>query len=293
MIQIPKDILLQCTSVKVKNIEMYGISFRNNPAYKDSDVLQTSHCLEVTLTGKAEVRQGEIIQHLEPEVIQFRKRGTYRITCSEDYTSLMFFLENEFIEDFLKQHIVNYSSQSGRLFEGYDRDSFPPDLPPFLFRSNELIRGSIFQAMHSINVPGTFSSCLVKISAHQLLLQLLSMDRTHAYVNFLKYLISHRKTDLAYFMETNFRQQMSLKEMARLTGRSESGFKKDFNALFHDSPFRWLLNRRLDYARNLIRHSGTSVSDAAFQSGFENLSHFSRSYKNKFGHAPAQEKNER
>ncbi len=92
--------------------------------------------------------------------------------------------------------------------------------------------------------------------------------------------------DLGQFPEENFHSNLGLDEFARLCGRSLSAFKRDFEELYNTTPGRWLLNRRLQHARLLIGSSSLSVSEIAFECGFENNSHFSRAFKEHFGAAP-------
>jgi transcriptional regulator GlxA family with amidase domain len=122
--------------------------------------------------------------------------------------------------------------------------------------------------------------------AHQILLQILAGDKERSFVAFLKYVSEERKLDLAYFMETNFNRQLSLKDMARLTGRSVSAFKKEFTHRFNTTPVKWQINRRLEYADYQLKNSCDPVSTIAYTSGFENISHFSKIYKEKFGASP-------
>jgi transcriptional regulator GlxA family with amidase domain len=48
------------------------------------------------------------------------------------------------------------------------------------------------------------------------------------------------------------------------------------------------MQKRLDYASVLIGTSSKSIIDIAFESGFENNTHFSRVFKEKFGTSPLQ-----
>lgn len=88
-------------------------------------------------------------------------------------------------------------------------------------------------------------------------------------------------------MEENFCFNLKLEDYARLCTRSLSAFKRDFIEIYQTTPGKWLLERRLMHARHLLTNKARSVADAAFESGFESPSHFSRAFKQKFGHTPA------
>ncbi len=99
--------------------------------------------------------------------------------------------------------------------------------------------------------------------------------------------VDSKKIDLEDFMERNFRSDLSMTEFARAAGRSLSTFKRDFKQFSTLSPERWLTNRRLLAAHDLLRR-GRRVSDVCFDVGFKNVSHFSAIFKRKFGQTPGQ-----
>lgn len=97
------------------------------------------------------------------------------------------------------------------------------------------------------------------------------------------------KIDLMDFMENNYTKDLSMAEMAYYTGRSLSTFKRDFKKYSDLTPEKWLIRRRLSAARELIRNGRRRVSQACFDVGFRNLSHFSKIYKETFGLTPTAE----
>ncbi|WP_426667926.1 helix-turn-helix domain-containing protein [Mucilaginibacter sp. McL0603] len=95
------------------------------------------------------------------------------------------------------------------------------------------------------------------------------------------------KIDLEAFMNKNFHFNVQLKRFAYLTGRSLATFKRDFERIFHISPSRWLLKRRLQEAHYLIKEKGQPPSEVYLELGFEDLSHFSFAFKKTYGIAPS------
>ena len=88
-------------------------------------------------------------------------------------------------------------------------------------------------------------------------------------------------------MHKNFHFNVSLKRFAYLTGRSLATFKRDFEKIFHLSPSRWLLQRRLQEAHYRIREKGAKPSEVYLDLGFEDLSHFSFAFRKKYGIPPS------
>jgi AraC-like DNA-binding protein len=96
-----------------------------------------------------------------------------------------------------------------------------------------------------------------------------------------------RPVALQRIMTDNYRYNLKLEQFARLSNRSLSSFKRDFQDIFHTTPGKWLLEKRLLHAMNLLSNMNKTISETAFESGFETPSHFSRSFKQRFGVAPS------
>ncbi len=69
---------------------------------------------------------------------------------------------------------------------------------------------------------------------------------------------------------------VSLHDLAYLSGRSLS-------ALYNTSPIKWIRNRRLDKVKELLTNTSLSVTDVCYSTGFENVTHFSRVFKDRVG----------
>jgi AraC-like DNA-binding protein len=94
------------------------------------------------------------------------------------------------------------------------------------------------------------------------------------------------KLDLEGFMNGHFRYNVPLEKFAFLTGRSLSGFKRDFARLFSITPSRWLTKKRLHEAKYLLENCQLRPSEIYLEIGFTNMSHFSYAYKKEFGMSP-------
>ncbi len=88
-------------------------------------------------------------------------------------------------------------------------------------------------------------------------------------------------------MEDNFCFNLKMEDYAKLCYRSLSAYKRDFVQVYNTTPGKWLMEKRLQHAKHLLTIGGRSVSDAAFESGFENSSHFSRAFSKQFGTPPS------
>lgn len=91
-------------------------------------------------------------------------------------------------------------------------------------------------------------------------------------------------------MSENFLYNLKIEEFAKLCGRSLSAFKRDFKSTFKTTPSRWIISKRLEYAKTLLLESDLNVNQICYESGFKNNSHFIQSFKEKFKLTPNQYK---
>ena len=130
---------------------------------------------------------------------------------------------------------------------------------------------------------------LVDLKLRELLLNIAGEPRNAAFVASFQAMMRSRGMDrMRRIMEDNYCYNLSLEAYGRMCGRSLSAFKRDFQQLFKAPPGRWLREQRLRRAKLLLSAGDLQVSEVAFQCGFENLSHFSKAFKEEFGHSPTE-----
>ncbi|MDQ0465875.1 AraC-like DNA-binding protein [Caulobacter ginsengisoli] len=87
------------------------------------------------------------------------------------------------------------------------------------------------------------------------------------------------------YIEANLENSLSLEDLERVTGHDRWRLSRDFRAMFGASPYRYLILRRLDRARDMLL-AGVSGAQAAHGCGFSDQSHFCRQFKKAFGLTP-------
>ena len=85
----------------------------------------------------------------------------------------------------------------------------------------------------------------------------------------------------------DFANTHSLGELAALVGLSRFQLVRRFRACYGLPPHAWLLSRRAERARALIRQ-GTPLAAAALRSGFADQSHMTRTFSRFYGYSPGQ-----
>jgi transcriptional regulator GlxA family with amidase domain len=129
------------------------------------------------------------------------------------------------------------------------------------------------------------SDGLVRLKLLELLFDV--SDANDQFLLQLLQLKSKARKDIAEVVEENITNPVSLSDLAYLSGRSLSTFKREFQTMYNTSPLQWIRNRRLDKAEELLTHSNLSVTDNSIKIGFENAAHFSKVFKGRFGLPPS------
>ncbi|GHU96034.1 hypothetical protein FACS1894156_6560 [Bacteroidia bacterium] len=146
---------------------------------------------------------------------------------------------------------------------------------------NHFLRAYFDSLLPYLGQPEKMSSTMAQLKTAEAIALLLEADSTME--TFLFDWNEPHKIDLEKFINQNFMFNIPMPEFARLSGRSISTFKRDFTKIFADTPENWLRNRRLDEAKRLITHENKKPSEIYYNIGFNNFSHFSTAYKEKFG----------
>ena len=179
-------------------------------------------------------------------------------------------------EDLLRKIVLEEKFEADRKYIG------PPNV---LIPSNEFLQG-YFQSIvpyarnSGANMTDEMGILKVKEGVKLLLLALPALR------DFLFDFTEPHKIDLERFMLSNFHFNVPVEKFAQLTGRSLAAFKRDFLKTFGAPPRHWLQDKRLSEAKHLIETKHQKPSVIYLDLGFESLSHFSHSFKKKFGMSP-------
>lgn len=222
-----------------------------------------------TTQGSFDLRAGDCV---------FVRKGSCIIEQFLDTTScfIFFFMPDKFIYDVLKSKANPVTKRKSQF------------RPVISLNDNERVQlffQSMLQFFHNKQEP---DKALLELKFRELILTLADDTSNNELQSYFFSLLHRPKTlTLQEVMEENFCFNLKLDEFARLSARSLSAFKRDFQSIYQTTPGKWLLEKRLDHGLHLLTNLGKSVSEAAFESGFESASHFSRAFRERFGSPPA------
>jgi transcriptional regulator GlxA family with amidase domain len=87
-------------------------------------------------------------------------------------------------------------------------------------------------------------------------------------------------------MDAASHEDWPVRRLARVSGVSEAHFARSFKQAFGVPPHRYLLTRRIERAMALLRDTDLSVTEIAFDSGWESLGTFGRTVRDVTGESP-------
>lgn len=216
------------------------------------------------------VRKNEMILLRKTHSISYEKQG------AEDtglFESLLFAINDDLLKDFLtSQHV-----QIPQMTEELGTQVSP---------MSERLVAYCWSLAPYFNAPSQTNPGLLRLKVMELLYNVMDCSK-----NIFRQMLQLRqpvKTDIHRVVEENYTLPISLDELAYLSGRSLSSFKREFVDIYGESPARWIREKRLSKAHDMLCSSSLSVADVAYSLGFENPTHFSRIFKQKYGCAPSE-----
>ena len=88
------------------------------------------------------------------------------------------------------------------------------------------------------------------------------------------------------YLEAHMTQDISLEEMAKLVGLSQSQFARSFKISTGMPPYKWSLDARIKRAQELLSVGKESIAFIALQTGFADQSHFTKTFRRATGATP-------
>lgn len=96
------------------------------------------------------------------------------------------------------------------------------------------------------------------------------------------------KRNIRHLMREHCAHNLSVSDYAHLSGRSVSAFNREFKRQFGVAPSKWLIEQRLERAREAVVSTDASITEIGFEVGYESTSHFIAQFKSMFGTTPKQ-----
>lgn len=251
-----------------------GVTAKKLPNWTETDYLVH------VVTGKKTWHTSEGSWVANPGDTLFFKKGATIVEqhFEEDVCLLMLFIPDALLRGAVREVISTVSLKTS---------GSAPIRTVALRVENDLALSALFQSMRTyLSGKEKPPEPLVRLKLKELVISILTSGTNPELAAYFQTIGASDSPSVGEIMEANFRFNLSLEEYAKLCHRSLSSFKREFQAHFNETPGKWVIQKRLDYSSMLLRNSQMNVTEVAFESGFEDVSHFSRVFKERFGAPP-------
>ena len=131
---------------------------------------------------------------------------------------------------------------------------------------------------------------LLKLKIKELILLLVKTQNDKTVASILSNLFTPWVYNLKETINAHLYSSISVDQLAQLCALSRSSFIREFKKIYNQTPAAYLKNEKLKRAAELLEFSSDPVSSIAYDCGFNNSAHFSRSFVEKYHIPPSKYK---
>lgn len=249
---------------------VYSCQFRQHRGYEE---FMPEHLLGLQLSGETHaVYPGGTAIIPENSVVLIKRNQLIRTTKYPAKDGQYKFLSITLDQEVLQKYALENKTELDGKYTGSQRLFFEPD---------DFLKSYFSSLAPYVNKKKEATPRLAELKIKEAIELLLQSNTDFKQILF--DFSSPYKIDLEEYMKQNYMFNVPVETFATLTGRSLSGFKRDFSQVFNTTPKQWLLERRLEEAHYLIQYLKQKPTGFYLDLGFENLSHFYASFKKKYG----------
>lgn len=195
----------------------------------------------------------------------------------DEFCAIFLFLPDDFIRSIVQKNPT--------LFQTSRKDVGVQDAVIRL-QTNELLESYFDSVASYLSLNTQPNERVIMLKLEELILQACT---TNGIIN--DYFLSLGQSQahqLSRIMEDNFSFNLKLDDYATLCNMSLSSFKRAFRQQYKTTPAAWLRQRKLELAHTCVTTTDMPVNQIALQCGFEDASHFIRTFRQAFHATPHQ-----
>lgn len=257
--------------------EIFVYDFKMTSDVVKSKVNLSMNMFSFLQVGKKQVHFANTSMAVNSQQSLLLKKGNWLWTELLDteaiyYCKLFFFSEKK-----LTEFLAKYTNNVKPLKE---------EIPYFVIENDLYLASFIDSLSTNTYTNHSYSDALLFLKFEEILLYLLN-KYGNDFEYYLQSLISKEVSPFKNVVESNTYSNLKLEEIAFLCNMSLSTFKRNFTAEYNEAPGKWLQDKRLQKAKEILQYGELKASDIYLDMGYNNLSNFSIAFKNKFGFSPS------
>lgn len=151
------------------------------------------------------------------------------------------------------------------------------------FLINKYIEGLLFYFEN----PALVNDDILILKLKEIIILLSQTKNAEAIQVILSQLFSPVIFSFKQVIEANLFSPITTETLADYCNLSLSSFKREFAKLYNDTPANYIKTKRLEKASELLLKTDNRITDIAFESGFNDLANFTKSFHDKYNVSPS------
>lgn len=269
-----------------KSIDLFGKMLFEKakavPPLRLPNLMDNEACLLYVLEGKCTaISEIETLEANPPDAL-LMKCGNFFNFCVPDeehehYSAIAVHFYPEVLKKVYESQLPGFLKPTERKL----KNNFARVATSHLM--NQYIKSVLFYFEH----PELVNDELLILKVKELFLLLSQTEKGEAVRELLANLFSPTTYQIKEVVEAHLYRDITVAELSVLCNMSESSFKREFKKTFNDSPAQYIRLKKLNRAKELLQLKSQSVAEVAFECGFNDLAHFSKTFKDHFGVSPS------
>jgi len=153
---------------------------------------------------------------------------------------------------------------------------------------HELIKIYINSLKIYFDNPSLVNDDLIILKLKELIMLLMKTENASSIEQLISSLFTQKEYSFREIIEAHVHSEFSIEKLSLLTNLSVSSFKREFTKIYNDSPAHYFKNKKIERAAELLSATNQRIGDIAFNCGFSDLAHFSKSFQASYGVSPSQ-----
>ena len=278
---VPDDLLHLSLSGEDKSIRL--LQYTNATTQENYDAFLTHHALVYILSGVKQIRVADNKFDIHPGELFLIPRGEYvmseYIAGESGFRSMMLFFGKKTAQELIEKTDKQLLSASANSRKREAVKIIPPsrDIEQ-LFLTLEKYSQSQTEYLYQ----------LIRLKFTELIYLLMDSSYKNLIFHFLLDAARSENPSLSSILDSHLYTASTIEELALLSGRSLSSFKREFMREYHEPPRTWIRKKKLEHAAFLLHTSGKSIEEVAELSGFVSTPHFTRLFKEQYSFTPTE-----
>ncbi|WP_044201128.1 AraC family transcriptional regulator [Flammeovirga sp. OC4] len=152
---------------------------------------------------------------------------------------------------------------------------------------DEMITTYIDSLLFYFKNPSMVNEELIKLKVKELVLLLSNAKEGNNVKALLSSLFQPEETQFKKIIHSHLYEDLSIEDIAILTGLSLSTFKRKFRQTFDESPKQYINKKRIQKASELLIQTNHRISEICYDCGFNDVGYFSKVFHQHYGFSPS------